>query len=47
MLSSNIATLAYVETRNTELRREASQSRLARRVQGRTVRPAFTRSARG
>ena len=46
MLSSNIATLSYVESRGVELRREASRSRLARSVQGRTARPAFGRSAR-
>jgi hypothetical protein len=32
MLSSNIATLTYVETRGVELRRQAAQSRLAKRV---------------
>ena len=46
MLSSNIATLSYVEARGVELRRDAAQSRLAKRLDRRNRQSASGRSAR-
>ena len=45
MLSSNIAHFDYVQARAVELRREAAQSRLAKRVDRTTRRSGSRRSA--
>ena len=46
MLSSNIATIDYVETRNAELRRAASQARLVKSATRRNRMNAIGRSPR-
>jgi hypothetical protein len=46
MLSSNIATIAYVETRGAELRRAAIQARLVKTATRRSRMNAIGRSPR-